>query len=56
MNPKLASIAIGVLLVQSLEALKKMAQDPAAKLDFLDSNSRSPLPLMHLGDVATGKN
>ena len=41
--------------LQSLEALKKMAEDPAAKLYFLDSNSPAPLPLMHLGDVATGK-
>lgn len=36
--------------LQSLEALKKMATDPAAKLYFLDSNSPSPLPLMNIGD------
>jgi len=41
--------------LQSLEALKKMAEDPAAKLYFLDSNSPSPLPLMHLGDAIAGK-
>lgn len=36
--------------LQSLEALKKMSEDPAAKLYFMDSNSSQPLPLMHLGD------
>jgi regulator of protease activity HflC (stomatin/prohibitin superfamily) len=36
--------------LQSLEALKQMAKDPAAKLFFMDSNSPSPLPLLHLGD------
>ena len=41
--------------LQSLEALKKMAEDPAAKLYFLDSNSPNPLPLMHIGDPAVGK-
>lgn len=41
--------------LQSLEALKMMAKDPAAKLYFLDSDSPNPLPLMHLGDVQTGK-
>ncbi len=41
--------------LQSLEALKMMAKDPAAKLYFLDSSSPSPLPLMHLGDVQPGK-
>lgn len=38
--------------LQSLEALKKMAEDPAAKLYFMDSNSPSPLPLLNLGDPA----
>jgi len=36
--------------LQSLEALKKMAKDPAAKLYFMDSNSPSPLPLLNIGD------
>jgi regulator of protease activity HflC (stomatin/prohibitin superfamily) len=38
--------------LQSLEALKKMSEDPAAKLYFMDSNAPNPLPLMHLGDPA----
>ncbi len=37
--------------LQSLEALKAMSKDPAAKLYFMDSNSAQPLPLMHLGDA-----
>ncbi len=37
--------------LQSLEALKAMAKDPAAKLYFMDSNARQPLPLLHLGDL-----
>jgi regulator of protease activity HflC (stomatin/prohibitin superfamily) len=41
--------------LQSLEALKKMAEDPAAKLYFLDSNSPTPLPLMHLGEAVGAK-
>ncbi len=36
--------------LQSLEALKKMAEDPSAKLYFMDSNSPSPLPLLNIGD------
>ncbi len=36
--------------LQSLEALKQMSKDPAAKIYFMDSNSSQPLPLMHLGD------
>ena len=40
--------------LQSLEALKKMAEDPAAKLYFMDSNAPSPLPLLNMGD-AVGK-
>ena len=39
--------------LQSLEALKKMAEDPAAKLYFLDSNSPNPLPLLHMGERQT---
>ena len=37
--------------LQSLEALKEMAKDPAAKLYFMDSNATSPLPLLHMGDA-----
>ena len=36
--------------LQSLEALKKMAEDPAAKIYFLDSDSPNPLPLLHMGE------
>ena len=36
--------------LQALEALKKMAEDPAAKIYFLDSQSPNPLPLLHMGD------
>ena len=37
--------------LQSLEALKKMAEDPASKLFFLNSDSVQPLPLMNIGDA-----
>lgn len=37
--------------LQSLEALKSIAKDPASKIYFLDGSSPSPLPLMHLGDI-----
>ena len=36
--------------LQSLEALKSMSKDPAAKIYFMDGNSSSPLPLMHMGE------
>lgn len=36
--------------LQALEALKKIAEDPAAKLYFMDGDSPQPLPLMHLGE------
>ena len=36
--------------LQSLDALKQISKDPAAKVYFMDSNSTTPLPLMHLGD------
>lgn len=36
--------------LQSLEALKKIAEDPAAKIYFMDGNSPNPLPLLHLGE------
>ncbi len=36
--------------LQALEALKKMSEDPASKLYFMDSNSSQPLPLLHIGE------
>jgi len=36
--------------LQSLEALKAISKDPAAKIYFMDGSSPSPLPLMHLGE------
>ncbi len=36
--------------LQALEALRAIAKDPATKLYFLNGDSPSPLPLMHLGD------
>jgi len=36
--------------LQSLEALKAMAKDPAAKIYFIDGTSPNPLPLLHLGE------
>jgi regulator of protease activity HflC (stomatin/prohibitin superfamily) len=38
--------------LQSLDALKQMSKDPAAKIYFMDSNSAQPLPLMNIGDPA----
>lgn len=35
--------------LQALEALKKIAEDPAAKLYFIDGDSNMPVPLMHMG-------
>jgi regulator of protease activity HflC (stomatin/prohibitin superfamily) len=49
---KAASGNPAYIQLQSLEALKTMSKDPAAKLYFLDSKSPTPLPLMHIGDVA----
>ena len=37
--------------LKSLEALQSISKDPAAKLYFINGDSRQPLPLMHLGDV-----
>lgn len=48
---KAASGNPAYIQLQSLEALKKMAEDPAAKLYFMDSNAPSPLPLLNLGDA-----
>ena len=47
---KAASGNPAYIQLQSLEALKKMSEDPAAKLYFLNSDSPSPLPLMNIGD------
>ena len=52
---KAASGNPAYIQLQSLEALKKMSTDPAAKLYFMDSNSPSPLPLMNIGDPVTSK-
>ncbi len=52
---KAASGNPAYIQLQSLEALKKMAEDPAAKLYFMDSNSPQPLPLMNIGDPVAGK-
>ena len=41
--------------LQALKTLAEMSKDPAAKLYFLDSNSPSPLPLLHMGDNLGGK-
>jgi len=49
---KAASGNPAYIKLQSLEALKHMSGDPAAKLYFMDSNASQPLPLMHLGDGA----
>lgn len=38
------------LKLQGIEALKQMSKDPATKIYFLNGDSPSPLPLMHLGD------
>ena len=40
----------GYLRLQALEALQSIAKDPAAKVYFLNGDSPTPLPLMHLGD------
>ena len=37
--------------LQSLEALKSMSKDPAAKIYFLNGDSPAPLPLLNLGEA-----
>lgn len=37
--------------LQSLEALKEMAKDPAQKLVIMDGSSSRPVPFLNLGDV-----
>ena len=36
--------------LQALKALEKIAEDPAAKIYFMDGQSTQPLPLLHMGD------
>ena len=53
---KAASGNPAYIQLQSLEALKAMSKDPAAKLFFMNSDSAAPLPLMNIGDpVVTGR-
>ncbi len=40
--------------LQALEALKSISKDPSTKIYFMDGSSPSPLPLMHMGEGATG--
>jgi regulator of protease activity HflC (stomatin/prohibitin superfamily) len=37
--------------LQALKALEAISKDPAAKVYFINSDSPSPLPLMHMGDI-----
>jgi regulator of protease activity HflC (stomatin/prohibitin superfamily) len=37
--------------LRALETLKSIAGDPAAKIYFLNGDSPSPLPLMHMGEM-----
>ena len=37
--------------LQALKTLGEMAKDPAAKFYFMDGQGKSPLPLLHMGDV-----
>lgn len=41
--------------LEALKALQAISKDPAAKIYFLNSDAPMPLPLMHMGDVATPK-
>jgi regulator of protease activity HflC (stomatin/prohibitin superfamily) len=53
---KAASGNPAYIQLQSLEALKAMSKDPAAKLFFMNADSAAPLPLMNIGDpVVTGR-
>lgn len=38
--------------LQALKTLSDMSKDPATKLYFMDGQSRTPLPLLHLSDAA----
>ncbi|GAB6041518.1 prohibitin family protein [Endothiovibrio diazotrophicus] len=37
--------------LRALEALQSISKDPASKIYFLNGDSPSPLPLMHMGDI-----
>ena len=39
------------LQLQALEALKAISKNPSSKIYFLNGDSPSPLPLLHIGDV-----
>jgi len=51
---KALNTAIGTngnyIKLQSIEALKSISKDPAAKIYFLNGDSPNPLPLLHMGD------
>ena len=49
LNDAIASNPAYVQL-QALKTLAEMAKDPAAKFYFIDGQSKSPLPLLHLSD------
>jgi len=38
--------------LEALKTLKSMAQDPAAKIYFVDGQSSNPIPLMHIGEAS----
>jgi regulator of protease activity HflC (stomatin/prohibitin superfamily) len=40
--------------LQALEALKKISEDPSAKLYFIDGESPQPLPLLNMGEPLKG--
>lgn len=37
--------------LQALDTLRKMSENPSAQFYFMDSNAKTPLPLLHMGDV-----
>jgi regulator of protease activity HflC (stomatin/prohibitin superfamily) len=37
--------------LQALKALEKIAEDPSAKIYFMDGQSPQPLPLLHMGEM-----
>jgi len=41
--------------LQALKSLEAISKDPASKIYFINGDSPSPLPLMHLGDIQRGK-
>jgi regulator of protease activity HflC (stomatin/prohibitin superfamily) len=52
------NVAIGenpsYVRLQALEALQAISKDPAAKVYFLNGDSPTPLPLMHMGEDLRG--